>query len=92
MIADSCTKVATLTEEFKHVKWKSFTDGPQEYVFSDSMLSHVNQEKLQNTKVISMSGARVETLKSELQKPEYVSWHESRPHNAYDRHCKSHGC
>ncbi len=35
VIADLRTKVATLTEELKHVKWKSFTDGPQEYVFRD---------------------------------------------------------
>ncbi len=35
------------------------------------MLSNVDQEKLQHTKLISMSGARVQTLKSNLQKPEY---------------------
>ncbi len=52
--ADLRTKVATLTEELKHAKWKSFTEGPQEYVFGDFMLSNVEWEMLQNTKVIYM--------------------------------------
>ncbi len=57
--------------ELKQAKWKSFTEGPQELIFSDSMLSNIDQQKLQNTKVVVMSGAWVEEIKTELQKPEY---------------------
>ncbi len=35
------------------------------------MLSNIDQQKLQNTKFVVMSGARVEEIKTELQKPEY---------------------
>ncbi len=65
------TKVGSLTVELKQAKWKSFTEGPQELIFSDSMLSNIDQQKLQNTKVVVMSGARVEEIKTKLQKPEY---------------------
>ena len=65
------TQVASLTAELKQAKWKSFTEGPQELVVSDSMLSNVDQQKLQNTKVVAMSGAHVDEIRTELQKPKY---------------------
>ncbi len=65
------TKVWSLTAELKQANWKSFTEGPQELYVSDSMLSNIDQQKLQNTKVVVMSGAQVEEIKTELQKLEY---------------------
>ncbi len=61
--------MGSLTAELKQTKWKSFTEGPEELIFSHSMLLNIDQQKLQNTKVVVMSGA--EEIKTELQKPEY---------------------
>ena len=40
-------------------------------IFSDSMLSELDPQKLQNTKVVPISGARIKDVHNEVRKPEY---------------------
>ncbi len=69
--ADLRSRVATLTVELQASKWGIFTKKPSDIVLSDSILGDVDQSKLVNTKMVSLSGGRVHTLQDELKKPEY---------------------
>ncbi len=69
--ADLHSRVDALTVELQASKWSIFTKTPSNIVLSDSILGDVDQSKLVNTKMVSSSGGRVQTLQDELKKPEY---------------------
>ncbi len=60
-----------MTTQLQQATWKEFTQQPKDLILSDSMLGDVDQNKLQNTKVISISGGRAQSLQDELKKPAY---------------------
>ncbi len=69
--ADLHSRVTTLTVELQGSKCGIFTKKSCDIVLSDSILGDVDQSKLVNTKMVSLSCRRDHTLQDELKKPEY---------------------
>jgi hypothetical protein len=72
--AELRSQVAALTTQLQQAKWRSFTsddNANRDLVLSDSTLSAVDTDKLQNTRLVCVPDAKAETLTEELQKPEH---------------------
>ena len=64
------TRVNSLTTELNSAKWKGFRENNEksELLISDFTLSHVDEKKLVNTKVVAKPEGKVESFANELEK------------------------
>ena len=66
--AELRVKVASLTAEMASKKWQEFRTSDRDLLIGDSVISPIDENKLVNTDVKSLSGGRIHTVKAELEK------------------------